>query len=320
MATEVTSFEKLIPNNDYKIKAIIEKIDREGDPEKKRPINIIVRVEETGKICRMCTWEYGLSDSINSAISSHNICEITFRLYMYKDTAQFKITELKVTKEKSELPETKPNPTNENNNIKDQISELIGQVQSDDYKKIITDLILDNDQFFKWPAARACHHAFPGGLALHSYNVCVNAMNLANTYAYTEDLYIDYDVIIAGSLLHDIGKLKEYEENGEFGLLGNMMSHLVVGVEMIDDVCKKYEIDQYSKEILKLKHIIVSHHGALEFGSPNTPVTPEAYIVHMADENDASIEAMIENLRYMNTDEISQKVRALNDGRVYKFY
>ena len=82
---------------------------------------------------------------------------------------------------------------------------------------------------------------------------------------------------------------------------------------VINDIIHKYD-----NEIKKLKHIILSHHGKLEWGSPTTPKIPEAYFIHMADKDDSEIEAIIETLQFMNVGDMSQPLRCLDDGKVIK--
>lgn len=167
-------------------------------------------------------------------------------------------------------------------------------ISNDDYKSLIADLILDNPDFFKWKAAYKMHHAYEGGLAIHSYFVAQDAIDLANRYNGKRTLDINWDLLITGALLHDIGKLKEYDADGSISGRGQFESHMSLGIEMIDVSCAKHGIDPSSKDIQLLKHIIASHHGSKKHGAIIEPIIPEAYIIHYADNLDAKMEGMLE--------------------------
>lgn len=139
------------------------------------------------------------------------------------------------------------------------------------------------------PAGIKAHHAYPGGLLEH----IVSLMKLSDFLA-THYGDIDRDTIVAGALLHDIGKLEEISFGSELGYTdeGQLLGHLVQGVQMIDRhvvalTGKGIAIDQ--SKVLRLQHIIVSHHGCLEHGSPKVPMTLEALAFHYLDEMDAKL-------------------------------
>ena len=167
-------------------------------------------------------------------------------------------------------------------------------IANEHYKALIKDLILDDPDFFRWKAAYKMHHAYAGGLAIHSYFVAQDAIDLANRYNGKRTLEIDWDLLITGALLHDIGKLKEYDASGSISGRGQFESHMSLGIEMIDAACAKHGIDPFADDIQLLKHIIASHHGSKRHGAIIEPVIPEAYIVHYADNLDAKMEGMLE--------------------------
>lgn len=125
--------------------------------------------------------------------------------------------------------------------------------------------------FFVQKGAKGMHHAYKGGLAEHTINVAKTAMNIAETYS-----DIDLDVVLAGAMLHDIGKQYELQADG-FTISGQMLGHISLGMMEFQ---KWFPAVPHKTELL---HIIASHHGQLEFGSPVKPSTKEAFIVHMAD-------------------------------------
>jgi len=147
-----------------------------------------------------------------------------------------------------------------------------------------------------WPAAISMHHAYVSGLLEHSLSVARSAISIAQSYK-EKDFYIDLDVVIAGALLHDLGKLESYRLSPapEVTVGGNVVDHIVMGYHRFMTLVDEYKKTGASAKgvnapaenrILAIGHILVSHHGTREFGSPVLPSTPEALVVSVADELD----------------------------------
>ena len=142
------------------------------------------------------------------------------------------------------------------------------------------------DAFFISPAAITMHHARIGGLAEHSLGVCQIALGVAEAAA-----FLDRDLLTVGALLHDTGKILEYEVAGDlrYTLDGKFIGHIARGVSIVEDWIRL--IPGFPERLaLELLHIILSHHGQLELGSPKAPVTAEALVVHNADDLDAKLD------------------------------
>lgn len=131
------------------------------------------------------------------------------------------------------------------------------------------------------PAAKKIHHAYVGGLLEHSLEVVQICENIASDY---NDI-IDRDLLITGALLHDIGKIKEYDLKSIFFEMtdeGKLLGHIILGKEFIDSNIN--EIREFPEELrLALNHMIISHHGEKEWGSPEVPKTIEAFSLFHAD-------------------------------------
>jgi 3'-5' exoribonuclease len=135
-----------------------------------------------------------------------------------------------------------------------------------------------------WPAARQIHHAYRGGLLEHVLKIMEVVVFLAGTYGARRDL------VIAGALLHDIGKLVEldYDVAIDYSLEGNLIGHIVIGAALVRELAR--EIEGFPPELsLELQHLVLSHHGAKELGSPVAPMTVEAFILAAADDLDARL-------------------------------
>jgi 3'-5' exoribonuclease len=147
--------------------------------------------------------------------------------------------------------------------------------------------------FLDAPAAKLWHHAWVGGLAEHTIGVCRLARAALKNY----DL-LDADLLAAGCLLHDIGKIREFKTGTfiDYSDEGRLVGHLVLGDQMLLE--KLNRIRDFPDELAKrLRHIVLSHHGEKERGSPVVPATLEALIVHHCDFMDAHAAAFTRIIR-----------------------
>jgi 3'-5' exoribonuclease len=156
--------------------------------------------------------------------------------------------------------------------------------------------LLDENQaaWCRTPGSLRHQFAYAGGLVEHTLRVTENAVLLARKYAERAQepkVAFDPELVIAGAVLHDIGKLVELE--GSLGTeietaAGGLLGHLVLGRDLIREAAGRYPID--TEQLLRLEHIILSHHGEAEFGSPKPPMTLEALLVRFANEVDVRFE------------------------------
>jgi 3'-5' exoribonuclease len=135
------------------------------------------------------------------------------------------------------------------------------------------------------PAAKAMHHVFLGGLLEHSLAVAALADDVSRRYP-----AVNRDLLVVGALLHDIGKVDElrYERSFDYSDQGKLIGHIVMGVEMIEE--KIRAIPGFSPQLkMLLKHMLLSHHGQYEYGSPKRPKTLEAVVLNFLDDLDSKI-------------------------------
>jgi 3'-5' exoribonuclease len=150
-------------------------------------------------------------------------------------------------------------------------------------------------QFERTPGAVNGHHAQLGGLLLHVFEVTDIARYIARTVRKA-----DQDLVIAGAMLHDIGKVEAYAVNPEgfaHTSTGMLLGHVTLGALMFDRRLREHDLGLTHAQRDELLHFILSHHGALEFGSPVQPMTTEAEIVHWADEASAKATDFIDEYR-----------------------
>jgi len=144
--------------------------------------------------------------------------------------------------------------------------------------------------FKKAPAAKRMHHAYLGGLLVHCLSMAVLADKLAAHYN-----GLDRDLLIAGAVLHDMGKLREFDYATaiDYSDEGRLLSHIVIGLEMLDEKLRQIP-DVPRDQANLLKHMIVSHHGEPAFGALEPPKTVEAVVLHYIDDLDSKINAVRE--------------------------
>jgi 3'-5' exoribonuclease len=169
---------------------------------------------------------------------------------------------------------------------------FIGSVRDPWIGQLLAALFLEDAElraaFALAPAAKSMHHAHLGGLLEHTLSVLGMAERACSHY---RDL--NRDLVVAGVFLHDVGKTAELSYQRSFGYTdaGNLLGHIVLEADWISRAVGK--IPGFPEELrLQILHIVLSHHGRLEFGSPVLPKTPEALLVHYLDDLDGKLEVM----------------------------
>jgi len=138
------------------------------------------------------------------------------------------------------------------------------------------------------PAAKHVHHAYLGGLIEHVLSLCSLARMMAGHYP-----FVDPDLLLSGVILHDIGKVAElrYERSFSYSTEGQLIGHIAIGLRMLYE--KLQGLPDFPPKLRVLvEHMILSHHGELEFGSPKVPQFPEALLLHHLDNLDSKMECM----------------------------
>jgi len=181
------------------------------------------------------------------------------------------------------------------------LNSLIEEVGDADVRQLLFRIFSDTEieRLFKAaPAARSMHHAFRSGLLEHTVSVTTLARQLARHYDLNQDL------VVAGCLLHDFGKIWELEIGAsiEYTDDGRLIGHIPMETLFVDK--KIGELKKFPAETRRqLLHILLAHHGEYEFGSPRRPKTPEALLVHMIDNLDSKMAGMIEAIAAQGSDD-----------------
>ncbi|MDI6853961.1 MAG: HD domain-containing protein [Deltaproteobacteria bacterium] len=167
-----------------------------------------------------------------------------------------------------------------------ELCELVGSHIHSPLQELVLGILKRYEsQLMTWPGAESVHHAYLGGLLEHTWSVARHALRSLEVYR-----SLNKDLVLAGAILHDLGKIKELAnpECPKRTVPGGLLGHIVLGWEMVREEARA--VDFPDEDLLReLEHIIISHHGAEEFGSPVLPKTPEALLVYYLDEIDAKL-------------------------------
>jgi 3'-5' exoribonuclease len=210
----------------------------------------------------------------------------------FDDRLQMKVDHLRLA-QPSEVDKTDLMPST-TYDIADLWRQLLASVESltnPDLKLLLATLLADPalaQAYREAPAAKQLHHAWLGGLLEHVVSLCTLADRVAPHYP-----LLDRDLLLTGVILHDIGKVRElsWEIGFEYTVEGSLLGHIQMGVALVEKT-----IDTLPNFPPKLKllvlHMILSHHGKLEFGSPKLPMIPEALVLNFLDDLDAKMQAV----------------------------
>ena len=197
------------------------------------------------------------------------------------------------------------------------LTDIIDNFQNQVLKDIVSELLKRAaDKILYYPAAQSMHHAERSGLLHHLTDMLSAAKAICGCYP-----YLDEDLVMAGVIVHDLGKLTEMDANqlgavSEYTREGLLLGHIVTGVADVRDaavVCGYKADDEYP---LLLAHMILSHHGIPEYGSPRPPMFPEAEVLHWLDVLDSRLNAMRAAQTCTKQGVFSDRVYSL-DRRVY---
>lgn len=231
-------------------------------------------------------------DQISAGVSSGDFVHIRGSVNEYREAFQLVIKNMeKCSADVINPSDFLPTTSRDIDSMFARLLRITASIENAYFKKLIEAFWNDKEFVHKFktaPAAKKMHHAYIGGLLEHTLSMVSLADKVAGHYS-----GIDRDLLLAGATLHDIGKIKEFEYQFsiDYSDAGRLLSHIVMGIEMID--AKLAGIEDFPKDqMLLLKHMIVSHHGAQEFGSPEPPKTIEAVILNYIDELDSKVKGI----------------------------
>ncbi|MHC4904677.1 MAG: 3'-5' exoribonuclease YhaM family protein [Planctomycetota bacterium] len=255
--------------------------------------------DKTGKV-NSRLWQ--ATEQIYQALPSEGFVAIRGKSELYQGNMQIVVNDVQVVQpDQVKLMDYMPRTEKNIGEMFEQVKAILTTIENNDLK-LLTEAFLNDQELMKQfciaPAAMMMHHNYLGGLLEHTLNMLNVAQVLFPLYP-----KIQKDLVLAAILLHDMAKTQElsYKIGFSYTDRGQLLGHIIQGTQMITQKADDLKADgtPIHPEILdSLLHIIVSHHGQYDFGSPKLPATPEAFMVNYIDNLDAKMnqtENLIEN-------------------------
>ncbi|AEM68642.1 3'-5' exoribonuclease YhaM family protein [Mycoplasma putrefaciens] len=208
-------------------------------------------------------------------------------------------------------------------NAYDKLLKILSAIENKTYQQITIKLLEKyKDQFLTFPAAMSVHHNVSGGLFWHSYTLVLNALAIKPNYKYAT---IDWDLLICGAILHDIGKVIEILDStgSDYSLEGKILGHISIGNVEVNKIAEELNLykdgqDNINQEVTLLQHMILASHGKKEFGSPVEPVLIEAVILSMLDDLDAKVFKINDELNRVEQENWTPKIAVIDNKMFYR--
>lgn len=226
-------------------------------------------------------------------LSSGDFVFVVGNVNEYNERLQIVVSSIKrVSENETEPRDFLPQTDEDISHVFEEINNFRSKVQNKYLKQLLDNLFDDKElieKFKRAPAAKRIHHAYLGGLLVHTRNVLKLADEMKRVYE-----TLDLDLLITAGILHDIGKIYEYTyvRKLDFSTQGRLLGHIVIGYELVAERIK--QIADFPEALrFMLLHMILSHHGEYEFGSPRRPKFLEALVLHFIDNLDSKVEIMM---------------------------
>lgn len=258
-------------------------------------------------------WEATPDDEALYTIGS--VVYIDAEVLKYKDALQVKIMSGRpVPIEEVDVAKFIKNPPIPKEELVSKFNAYVDSIQNEDCKKILNYLIKRlSPRLLDYPAAVSVHHDYASGLLMHTVSMADHAEYFAKFYP-----NINRDILITGVLLHDMGKTIEFEGPViyKYSLEGKLLGHISLMVSEIRRAAEGLGIK--GETPLLLEHMVLSHHGSTEFGSPILPLTKEALLLSLIDNLDSKMVCLEKCLEGVNPGEFTTKIYALDNRMFYK--
>ena len=274
---------------------------RSAETRNGKPYDNLILQDKTG------TLDGKVWDPNSSGIADYDemdFIEVYGEVTSYNNNLQLNIRQIRVAQEgeyvaADYMPTTEKSP----DGMYQELLGYIRQIKNEYLRKAVEYYFVEDEAFVKrfkaHSAAKTVHHGFAGGLLEHTLSVVRFCEYMAGAYP-----ILNRDLLYAAAICHDIGKTKElssFPEN-DYTDDGQLLGHIVIGVEMIDDAVRA--IPGFPETLAsELKHCIIAHHGELEYGSPKKPALAEALALNFADAADAKMQTLTEIFKDKNTTE-----------------
>ena len=258
--------------------------------------NLYLQVELSDRTGSISTRLWNADDALYQSFNDGDYVRVQGNTQLFQGAVQMIAKRIeRVEPEEVDPAEFEPEAAVDVNRLLARMKELIRSMGDLHLRTLAECFLLDEEfltRFTLAPAGTKHHHSYHGGLLEHTVGVMEAADRIAPNYP-----RLDRDLLLLGAMLHDIGKTRElgFQSGLEYTDEGQLLGHVVIAVEMLNEKVAEAERlggEPIPKEtVLKLKHMLLSHHGEYEYGSPKTPMTLESLALHCLDLLDAKLNA-----------------------------
>jgi 3'-5' exoribonuclease len=278
-----------------------------------KPFLTLILCDKTGEI-EAKLWD--VSEADEKIYSAEATVKVQGEVQNYRGRSQLKIRNIRITSDtdgvtKADLIQTAPLSQEE---MMETITQFIFEMRNPNIQRVTRHLIKKyQNEFLTFPAATKNHHEYMSGLAYHVVSMLGLAKAISTLYP-----SLNKDLLYAGVILHDLGKVHELSGpvSTVYTVEGNLLGHITIMVNEVGKAAEELGIE--AEEIMILKHLILSHHGKAEWGSPKPPMVREAEVLHYIDNMDAKINMMDRALEKVKPGEFTERVFALDNRSFYK--
>jgi 3'-5' exoribonuclease len=255
------------------------------------PFLTVTLADRTGRV-KGVVWDQ--VERIVAAVSEGDFVHVRARAGEYRGSLQLVVKDMaRVPAEQVDAGDFLAATTRDVTKMFARLKEMTDQMQTPHLRALFEAFWADDAfvaAYLRAPAAKLMHHAYIGGLLEHTLSMAVLSETIAGHYS-----GVDRDLLLAGVILHDVGKTREleYASSIDYSDEGRLLSHIVIGLSMLDEKLKQVP-DFPVLQAQLLKHMIVSHHGTRAFGSPEPPKTIEAVLLNYIDEMDSRVNSIRE--------------------------
>jgi 3'-5' exoribonuclease len=264
--------------------------------------NLFLQLEIRDRTGAISARLWNAGENVFRTFEEGDFLRIKGKVQLFQGSLQIILNNLeKVMPEAVELADFLPHTEHDISQLLEKLRSTLRRLGNPHIRALVECFLMDDDfvrDFSRAPAGVRHHHAYVGGLLEHVVNMLELADRIAPLYP-----EVDRDLLLAGVFFHDIGKVRELSYGRMFSYTdeGQLVGHLIIGVEMVNE--KVPQVSDLTGEpfprelLLRIKHMILSHHGTYEFGSPRLPMTPEAIALHHLDNLDAKVHHYTREIR-----------------------
>lgn len=267
--------------------------------------------------CVAKLWNY--SRAYHGVFEPDDIIKVRGSVQIWKDTEQFKIDRIRHINDEDDVDMSMLVPCAPVDPVAayDELYQIAQNFKDDDLRRLVQYLLRENrESLLLFPAGVKLHHATRGGLLHHTLSVVHLAQSIVTLYP-----WLNADLLLAGATLHDIGKLVELD-TGSLGLAGaytpagQLLGHISIGMSMVAQAAEVTMVP--ASTAMLVEHMLLSHHGNPEYGSPRLPMIPEAEVLSVCDLLDSRMYEMRTALDGVAPGGFSERLWALDNRQLYK--